>query len=82
MGVVRTCSPVAWCFQELLLGNKVPAVSTLELFFIDFVIAGFSETVKRMHRISSELDMKSSYGDGILSTLHTKGSGKRQVFNG
>jgi hypothetical protein len=70
MGVVKASPPVAGSVQELLLGDEMPAITTLELFFGDFVVACFSKAVELlMHRISSKsMSIKSCYGDGVLST--------------
>ncbi len=54
MGVVKAGSPIAGSVRELLLGNEMPAVATLELFFGDLRIACFSKALElRIHRISS-----------------------------
>ena len=58
MGMVKTCSPVAWSIYELLLGYKEPAVSALKLFGLDLVVAGLFEICKMLiHRISLEMHM-------------------------
>jgi hypothetical protein len=52
--VVEACPPVAWGFQELLLGDEMSAITALELLFLDFVVACVPEIGKLLvHRVSS-----------------------------
>jgi hypothetical protein len=72
MGVVKASSPIAGSVQELLFGNKMLAIATLELFINDLVVACFSEIFEfRIHRISSNgVSNKSCSGAGVLSTQY------------
>ncbi len=71
MGVVKASPPVGRSVRKLLFGYEMPAITTLELFLVDLVVAGFSEIGKLLlHWISSKsVRVNCCYGGGVLSTL-------------
>jgi hypothetical protein len=74
MRVAKASPPIAGNVHKLLLGDKMPAVATLELFFGDLVVARFSKALElRIHRISSKaVRNKSCSGAGVLSTQYIR----------